>query len=85
MTAWSDFALPAATCITLAVQGVGVSRIYMDKVIPPPIEGHGAVSGPVHPGGNVIVDWVIAKRTDCPGENLWRYTHGPLRGRLSTR
>lgn len=65
----SDFLLPSVTVVMFSVQGVEVSRVFLDGRLPPPIDGVGHVSGPVSPGEDVLVNWSIIKRIDCEGTN----------------
>lgn len=49
-----------------AVAAIGLLEIG-DVVLPPMIEGYGDVTGEAVPGREVLVNWVITKRTECPG------------------
>lgn len=59
----SPVLLSASAALAVA-SGVDTVRYF---VMPRHIEGIGAVSGPVTAGHDVLVDWVVTKRTDCPG------------------
>lgn len=76
--AWTDIALPAVTAIAFAVHGIDIAGEFLSNKLPPPIEGTGAASTSARPGGSVIVDWIIIKRTDCPGQSgrVWSSEDG---------
>ncbi len=76
--AWTDIALPIATIMTVSLHGVDLAVAVLGDKIPPPIEGVGAVHDIAVPGETVIVDWIITKRTDCPGASgrVWSSPDG---------
>lgn len=76
--AWTDIALPAVTAIAFAVHGIDIAEQFLGNVIPPAVEGTGAVRQSAYAGESVIVDWIIIKRTDCSGQSgrVWSSPDG---------
>lgn len=44
-------------------------KLYISAATPPPIEAVGTAPEMVVAGSDVLIEWVIQKRTECPGQN----------------
>lgn len=65
--AWSNTLLAIAALASISLQGVDVAKVFLKDIIPPPIEGVGSARGVGQSGKEILVDWIITKRTDCKG------------------
>jgi len=63
----SNFVGASLTTVSMGWAALSGVDLVVDHLTPPPIEGMGYYSEPVHPGETVIVRWEIRKRTDCNG------------------
>ena len=59
--------LPLGAAIAVGVAALQGVETAHDVLTPPAIEGFGVYADPVSPGDEVLVDWTITKRVDCPG------------------
>lgn len=53
--------------LSMTVLGVSAVRVPLEKMTPPPVEGHAVVSAPVRAGETITVPWQITKRVNCTG------------------
>lgn len=65
----ANLVITGATAFALVSGATEVAQITLDKVTPPPIEGQAVMPDSAVAGQDVLVKWVITKRTACPGEN----------------
>ena len=52
----------------LALAAINITQDVSEALTPPPIEGKGVVYETGHPGQNIMVEWTLVKRTECPGQ-----------------
>lgn len=69
---WMVSAAFVASAVNMAFTG---GQVVVANFAPAPIEGMGRALGEAIPGKEVIIQWDITKRTNCPGVNS-RVWHG---------